>query len=396
MRILLLAPHPFYQERGTPIAVRLLVTVLSELGHSVDILTYHEGEDINLGSNVKIHRIRKPPFASGIRPGISIKKLISDALMYPTAIAMARAAKYDLVHAVEESVFMAMTIRRRFGIPYIFDMDSSMPNQIVDKLPLLKFLYPFMAWREARAIKNALAIVPMCDAFADLARKQGATRITVLRDISLLSLCDPAARIDLRKEFGITGKCFLYLGNLERYQGIDLLLESMALVLKQKPDAGLVIAGGIPADIGKYKAMANRLGIAQNVHFAGTKPLAVMKALFDSSDALVSPRAQGENTPMKIYPYLDSGRPIVATRAPTHTQVLNDSIAILAEANPTDFAAGLLKVITDPAGSAQIAARAKACATANFSFEVFRKQVTELYVQIGREIQLRQQKDPGR
>ncbi|MBA4386908.1 MAG: glycosyl transferase family 1 [Verrucomicrobia bacterium] len=391
MKILFLAPHPFYQERGTPIAVRLLVTVLSELGHSVDILTYHEGEDLAIGPNVRIHRIGRPALARQVRPGFSIKKLICDAHMYPMAVALARANKYDIVHAVEESVFMAMTIRRRFGIPYVFDMDSSMPRQIVDKLPLMKPLFPFMAWREARAITKALAVVPMCEAFADLARRHGATRITVLRDISLLGLCDPAARADLRKEFGIKGACYLYLGNLEKYQGIDLLLESFAIVAGRHPDAGLVIAGGIAADIEKYRGVAARLGIAGNVHFAGPKPLSVMKALFDSSDALVSPRTHGENTPMKIYPYLDSGKPIIATRAPTHTQVLNDSISILVEASPAAFAGGLMKIITDPAGSARIAANAKDHAGRHFSFDVFRKQVAELYKGLADELHRRQE-----
>ena len=40
MKILLLAPHPYYQERGTPIAVDLLVRVLSERGDQIDLLTY--------------------------------------------------------------------------------------------------------------------------------------------------------------------------------------------------------------------------------------------------------------------------------------------------------------------------------------------------------------------
>lgn len=386
MKILLLAPHPFYQERGTPIAVRLLVTVLGELGHTVDVLTYHEGEDLKFDGAVTIHRIGRPPFAANVRPGFSVKKLICDAWMFPKAMALARQNRYDVVHAVEESVFMAMAIRRKFGTPYVFDMDSSMPRQILDKLPLTKPLFPFLARREAKAIKEALAVVPMCDALATLAREEGAKHISVLRDISLLNLCDPSARADLKAEFSIKGTCFLYLGNLEKYQGIDLLLESFALVLRQQPDAALVIAGGIAGDIVKYKAVAENLDIAARVHFAGPRPLKMMRALFDSADALVSPRSQGQNTPMKIYPYLDSGKPIVATRSPTHTQVLNDSVSILSEPTPQDFAQGMLRVITDPAGSARLAASAKTYAQANFSFDVFRKLVRDLYLQIERDI----------
>lgn len=43
MRILLVAPHPFFTPRGTPMTVKLVCEALSGLGHTVDVLTYHEG-----------------------------------------------------------------------------------------------------------------------------------------------------------------------------------------------------------------------------------------------------------------------------------------------------------------------------------------------------------------
>ena len=54
--MLVLAPHPFYQERGTPIAVDMLVSALSKRGDTVDILTFHEGQDRDY-ENVRILRI---------------------------------------------------------------------------------------------------------------------------------------------------------------------------------------------------------------------------------------------------------------------------------------------------------------------------------------------------
>ena len=45
MRILLLAPHPFFQQRGTPIAEKMLLQVLVAAGHEVEVLTFPEGED---------------------------------------------------------------------------------------------------------------------------------------------------------------------------------------------------------------------------------------------------------------------------------------------------------------------------------------------------------------
>ena len=74
MRILLLAPHPFFQLRGTPIAERALLQVLTAEGHEVDVLTFPEGEDLDL-PNCRIHRVPAPAWARGVRPGFSLKKL---------------------------------------------------------------------------------------------------------------------------------------------------------------------------------------------------------------------------------------------------------------------------------------------------------------------------------
>ena len=56
MNILLIAPHPFFAERGTPIAVKLMIETLCEFGHKVDLLTYHEGSNISV-SGLTINRI---------------------------------------------------------------------------------------------------------------------------------------------------------------------------------------------------------------------------------------------------------------------------------------------------------------------------------------------------
>ena len=86
---------------------------------------------------------------------------------------------------------------------------------------------------------------------------------------------------------------------------------------------------------------------------------------------LVSPRSTGTNTPLKIYQYLRSGRPIVATRLLTHTQVLSDDTAFLAEPTPDGFAQAILAALGDPARAAAVGARAKEVAATRYSDEAF-------------------------
>ncbi len=63
----------------------------------------------------------------------------------------------------------------------------------------------------------------------------------------------------------------------------------------------------------------------------------------------MSPSDLGANTPMKVYSYLDSGRPVLATRLPTHTQVMTDDIAELADPNPQTSADAMSRLIAPEA-----------------------------------------------
>ena len=69
--------------------------------------------------------------------------------------------------------------------------------------------------------------------------------------------------------------------------------------------------------------------------FTGQQPAREIPAFVQACDILVSPRIRGTNTPLKIYSYLRSGKPIVATDLLTHTQVLSDGVARLVAPKPS-------------------------------------------------------------
>jgi Glycosyl transferase 4-like domain len=185
MRILLLAPEPFYEERGTPIAVALVLRVLSERGEEVDVLTYHEGRDLHF-DHVTLHRIPGLPLRGGIPPGFSWRKVVCDAFLLVKAIRMAAAKRYDLVHAVEESVFIALVLKWLFRLPYLYDMDSSLAQQLVERFHVLRPLRWLLESCEALAIRRAKVVVPVCEALAGIARRSRPERVVVLPDVSLL------------------------------------------------------------------------------------------------------------------------------------------------------------------------------------------------------------------
>src|SRR6185295_8032277 len=136
----------------------------------------------------------------------------------------------------------------------------------------------------------------------------------------------------------------LYTGTFEKYQGLDLLFAAMALVREVQPDARLLLAGGKPDQVEAARIEARDIGIDDVTIFAGERPAAEIPAFLQACDVLVSPRSRGTNTPLKIYQYLRAGKPIVATRLLTHTQVLGEDTAILTGTSPREFADGILAV----------------------------------------------------
>jgi glycosyltransferase involved in cell wall biosynthesis len=375
MRILFLAPQAVFVERGTPIAVRQAVSVLAQAGHQIDLLTFHEGSDIAIPGVIH-HRIARPPFVKAVPVGLSAKKLVCDAYLAAKAASLLRKNRYDIVHAVEEAVFLAIPMKRRGRFKLVYDMDSIMSDQIVEKWPWANRLKPALWAIESVAVRSADLILPVCDAIADRIACVSGGKSHVLPDVAPAPLDHGEPVEDLRASIGIEGPLALYVGNLEGYQGIDLLLQSVALCVHS---IHLVVIGGSASDILKYETEADRLGLRRRVSFLGARPLAQLPQYLRQADILCSPRTKGLNTPMKIYAYMASGRPILATDILSHTQVLSAENAVLRAATPRDFSAGLETLLARPSLGEALATKSKALVAESYSVERFTGRLLNAY-----------------
>jgi glycosyltransferase involved in cell wall biosynthesis len=381
MRVLFLAPQPFFEERGTPIAVNWLLKVLSKRGECIDLITYHLGKNIEY-ENINHNRTINLPFIRSVPPGLSMQKIICDFFLFFKVLYFVSRNRYDVIHAVEESVFIALFIYKIWGIQYIYDMDSRLPKQLLDMYRFLKPLESFFYFLERHAVLNAAAVVPVCDSLADEIREYATQRLIVLNDISLIENGEVEIDDKIRGDLDNDGTLFMYVGNLRSYQGIDLLLESLPFVIKKSKSARIVIIGGKDDDILKYKKKSESLGISSYVQFLGPRPLRNLAGYLSEADILVSPRINGDNTPMKIYSFLGSGKPIIATKLMTHTQILDDSTAILVEPKPKSFAEGMILLTEDEDLRETLGERGRVLVEKNYNFESFQTKVYRIYESI--------------
>ena len=377
----MIAPEPFFEARGTPFSEYHRIRALAELGHTVDLVTYPFGEDVEM-RGLRIFRALRPPFVRKVRIGPSFAKIPLDLLLALACIRRALSARYDAVHSHEEGAIIGIALAAVLGVPHLYDMHSSLPQQLTNfNFSRSRVLCRIFEWMERAVIRRSKVVIVICQNLIEVVRGVD-DRVPVVLIENAPGSGDVNGESNgaaVRRRLGLAADApiVLYTGTFEAYQGLDLLFASFARVLGERPGAKLVLAGGTAAQVDAARADAREAGIDAATIFVGQRPAEEIPAYLDAADVLVSPRSTGTNTPLKIYQYLRAGRPIVATKLLTHTQVLDDTVAVLAEATPDGFAAGLLAVLRDPSRGAAIGARARQLAETKYSYEAYLARTRE-------------------
>jgi glycosyltransferase involved in cell wall biosynthesis len=162
MKILMLAPQPFFQPRGTPISVYFRLKALSSLGHEVDLITYHLGEDKEF-AGVRIYRTPRLPGIKKIKIGPSLIKLPLDILLLLKTMGRLLRTRYDLIFSHEEAGWFGTALARIWRIPHVYDMHSSLPQQLDNfAFTRSKFLKRVFRRLEAFVLKNSQAVIVIC------------------------------------------------------------------------------------------------------------------------------------------------------------------------------------------------------------------------------------------
>ena len=146
------------------------------------------------------------------------------------------------------------------------------------------------------------------------------------------------------------------------------------------PEAQFVFMGGEAGEIEKARARARSAGSGDRCLFAGKRAPSELPRFLALADLVASPRRRGVNTPFKVYTYLASGRPLLATRILSHTQVLDDTNAWLVDATPEALAAGVRAALADPArGAPGARAEARALVEREYSAARYAEKVRAAY-----------------
>jgi glycosyltransferase involved in cell wall biosynthesis len=376
VRILMIAPEPFFEPRGTPFSEYHRIRALTDLGHEVDLVTYPFGRDVSM-TGLRVFRCLKPPFLRGVKIGPSFAKVPLDAALAMSALRRAFIGRYDAIHSHEEGGLIGIALASILRVPHLYDMHSSLPQQLgnfaFSRSSLLRRAFTFI---ERLMIKRSRAVIVICPALEDTVRAIDARANVIMIENAPGSVDgeatpDEASAIRAKHGLDAAASVVLYTGTFEAYQGLDLLFAAMRLVRDRRANVRLLLAGGKPGQVETAREAARAAGIDDITIFAGEQPATAIPAYLLAADVLVSPRSRGTNTPLKIYQYLRSGRPVVATRLLTHTQVLSDDTAILTGASAEEFAEGILAGLDDRGRAAAVSRAARHLAETKYSYDAY-------------------------
>jgi len=249
---------------------------------------------------------------------------------------LARRLKPDLLHAHSPvlNAYPALHVGRQLGIPVVYEIRAFWEDAAVDHgtQPEWGLRYRLTRAMETRAVRQASQVVTICGGLrGDLvARGIPLDKIGVVPNAVDIEHFSRGGMPDLalRARLGLDDNRVIgFLGSYYAYEGLDLLIEALPLILERAPDVKLLLVGGGPQEA-NLKAQATALNLADKVVFVGRVPHSEVNRYYDLVDLLAYPRHAMRLTdlvtPLKPLEAMAQGRLLIASDVGGHQELIED------------------------------------------------------------------------
>jgi PEP-CTERM/exosortase A-associated glycosyltransferase len=265
----------------------------------------------------------------------------------------------DILHAHSPilNAFPALNAGRRHNLPVVYEMRASWEDAAVDHGTARAGGLRYLASRhlETLAMKRSHAVTTICEGLREdvVGRGIASEKVTVIPnavDLDQFS-AGRAANPDLIQRYGLADSTVLgFIGSFYAYEGLDLLLEAMALLGDEEPRLKLMLVGGGPAEEALRKA-ARELDLGSKVIFTGRLPHDQINEFYNLIDVLVYPRIAIRLTelvtPLKPLEAMASARVVMASDVGGHRELIRDGKTgfLFPAGNPKHLAMSILDVL---------------------------------------------------
>jgi glycosyltransferase involved in cell wall biosynthesis len=349
LRVLMVAPTPYFADRGCHVRIYEEARALTKLGHEVCIVTYHLGRDM---PGVRVVRTPQIPWYNKLEAGPSWHKPYLDILLLWKAFNEIRTFRPHLIHAhLHEGALIGSVLKSLFHLPLLFDYQGSLIGESLNHgffregSILLKFFRRFERFINSRA---DLVITSSDSGRNELIREWGIAPEKVINLIDGVDTDEfqPFPRSDARNALGIPDrtKLVVYLGLFNRYQGVDLLLDAIARVKKEAPDVHFLLMG-FPDE--EYRAKAYEMDLNNVITFTGRVSYDRAPFYLSAGDLAVSPKLALTEANGKLFNYMACGLPTVVFDNEINREILGDDGIYVTHGDTAAFARTILSALSD-------------------------------------------------
>ncbi|HEX9079177.1 MAG TPA: glycosyltransferase family 4 protein [Desulfuromonadaceae bacterium] len=350
LRILMLAPTPYFADRGCHVRIYEEARALNSLGHDIRIVSYHLGRDM---PGIPVLRIPNIPWYTKLTAGPSWHKLYLDALLLFRAVPLLFSFRPHVIHAhLHEGAFIGWFLKQLSGVPLLLDYQGSLTDECVAH----GFFRPSsLAVRLFGRIERAIdacadRIVTSSGAgVTELVGKWGMARerVDAVIDGVDTEVFRPYPCQEGRERLAIDRDVPLvaYLGVMSRYQGTDALLDCIALLKAEGVRVHFLVMG-FPSE--RYQQEAEARGIADMITFTGRIDYWDAPLLLSAADIAVAPKLSPTEANGKIYNYMACGLPVVAFDTPVNREALGETGIYAGYGDTRDLALKIAALLGDP------------------------------------------------
>lgn len=323
-RILMIAPTPFFADRGCHVRIYEQARALQALGCEVEICTYHLGDD---RPGITVHRSPRIPWYNKLSAGPSWHKLYIDALLLLKTWSVARRFRPDVLHGhLHEGAAIGWAVGKLLGVPVVGDFQGSLSGEMKahEFIPARGWLYRAVAHYEGWIDRLPQVAVASCgDVAQELRERFGLRDVVLALDGVDTETFRPDVDVgDLRSLVPPGRRAVVYLGVLSAYQGVDHLLAAIPGVLARVPEATFLVMGYPNVD--KYRQKAHELGVAEQVRFPGRIDYDQAARYLALGEVAVGPKLSETESNGKLYNYMACALPTVAFDTPPSREILGD------------------------------------------------------------------------
>jgi glycosyltransferase involved in cell wall biosynthesis len=225
--------------------------------------------------------------------------------------------RFHVIHGCNppDLIFLVALWFKIFGVKYVFDHHDINPELYIAKFNSKGFFYKMMILFERLTFATANFSIATNESYKEIAMRRGKmaeNKIQVIRSgpkLDRLKLLPPDNQF-------LKGRKYLvgYVGVIGEQEGIDLLLESVKIIVSVRSDIQFAIIGG-GSDLEKMKQLSEKSGLGNFVDFYGRVPDDLMIAILNTSDLCVNPDKPTEmnnlSTMNKIMEYMALKKPVV-------------------------------------------------------------------------------------